>query len=160
MQYALAAVITRARKTTGRPVTPVHIAFRQPAPRRHDAFTALFGTHNVDFGAPADSITLNVTDLTFSQSTADPTLAAILRRYAEALPPPSTRATTWTDHVQQILRTLLQTGDASLQAAAQRLSTSPRTSSAASTKPAPPGRTSSTVSATPCSSRSAPPANR
>ncbi|NUR88454.1 MAG: AraC family transcriptional regulator [Nonomuraea sp.] len=125
MQFGLVGVFTRARRVTGQPVSPVRVAFRQRAPRRADALYDVFRTSAVDFGAPADTVTLRKADMALPLLGADPVLAAILRRYAETLPDPPT-ITTWLDRFRQAVLDCLEPGP-SLTAVAARLATSPRT---------------------------------
>jgi hypothetical protein len=110
---------------TGQPVPAVRVAFRQPAPRCHDAFRAVFGTDEVDFAAPANSVTLRKADMDLPLLGADPTLASILRRHAESLPP-APSVTTWLDQFRQVLAESLNPAP-SLAGVAARLAISPRT---------------------------------
>lgn len=125
-QFALAAVVTRARNATGRNIRPTQIRFRQPAPRHHNQFVEMFGTARLDFGAPTDRITFRATDLKLSMRTADPALAAILRRWVPTLPPPQRLEITWSGHVQQALTVLLDGGGVTIDQAARYLATSRR----------------------------------
>ncbi|MGP4097142.1 AraC family transcriptional regulator ligand-binding domain-containing protein [Nonomuraea sp. KM90] len=125
MQFWIAGAFSRARTATGRPVNPVQVALRQPAPRRHDAFHAFFQTDQVDFGAPADTVTMRKSDLDLPLLGADSLLARILRYQAESLPPLPVR-TTWLDQFRRLLRDSLMTGP-TIAAVAARLATSPRT---------------------------------
>ncbi|MFE3446073.1 AraC family transcriptional regulator ligand-binding domain-containing protein [Nocardia sp. NPDC059180] len=126
MQFALAAVVTRARNATGRDVHPVRIRFRQRAPRRHDRFVEMFGTRRIEFGAPTDQITFRVTDLALPMRTADPVLADILCRYAAMQPPPLRLAVTWSGQVHQVLIALLGDGRVTIDRAARIMATSTR----------------------------------
>ncbi|GGK97103.1 AraC family transcriptional regulator [Nocardia jinanensis] len=125
-QFALAAVVTRARNATGRHVHPIRIRFRQPPPRRHDRFVEMFGTRRVDFGAPTDQITFRASDLMLPLRTADPVLADILRRYTALLPPPPRLEITWTGQVHQALTLLLGDGRVTIDQVARYLATSRR----------------------------------
>jgi AraC-like DNA-binding protein len=125
-QFALAAVVTRARNATGRDVHPVRIRFRQAAPRRHQPFVEMFGTRQVEFGAPTDQITFRAADLTLPLRTADPALAQILAQCAAALPPPQRLETTWAGQVQQALLVLLGDGRVTIERVARYLATSSR----------------------------------
>ncbi|WP_157184650.1 AraC family transcriptional regulator ligand-binding domain-containing protein [Nocardia niigatensis] len=127
VQMALATLVWRMRQTTGRPMDPVRVQFREPAPRRLDAFTEQFGTARLDFGAPIDRITYRSADFELPQITADPLLAAVLRRHAATMPPPPPRATEWPDRVAAVLAEVLDSTDAMLDHVARRLYTSPRT---------------------------------
>ncbi|NEW46301.1 AraC family transcriptional regulator [Nocardia cyriacigeorgica] len=126
MQFALAAVVTRARNATGRDIHPVRVRFRQSAPRRRSGFVELFGTRRIDFGAPTDQITFRTADLALPMRNADPVLAEILRRYAAAQPPPRRLEITWTGQVHQVLLTLLGDGRVTIDRAARYMATSTR----------------------------------
>lgn len=125
-QFALAAVVTRARNATGRDVHPVRIRFRQSAPRRHQPFVEMFGTRHVEFGAPTDQITFRAADLELPLRTADPALAQILARCAAALPPAPRLELTWAGQVQQALLVLLGDGRVTIERVARYLATSSR----------------------------------
>ncbi len=126
-QFSLAAVVTRARHATGRDVHPVRIRFRQPAPRRHDAFVEAFGTRRIDFAAPTDQITFRTRDLATPLRTADPALAAVLHRCARTLPPPRRLDASWSSQVHHALTALLGDGRVTIDRAARYLATSRRT---------------------------------
>ncbi|MEU4313556.1 AraC family transcriptional regulator ligand-binding domain-containing protein [Nocardia sp. NPDC024068] len=125
-QFALAAVVTRARNATGRDVHPVRIRFRQAAPRRYQPFVEMFGTRQVEFGAPTDQITFRTADLELPLATADPALAPILVRCAAALPPPPRLEVTWAGQVHQALKALLGDGRVTIDRVARYLATSSR----------------------------------
>jgi AraC-like DNA-binding protein len=127
MQFALAAIFTRSRIVTGHDVSPVRVTFRQRAPRRHDEFRAVFGTDQIDFDAPADTVTVRSVDLTLALPGADPVLAGILRHHAASLPAPPSCPMTWIDQFRELLPALLNKGPVSLELAANRMATSPRT---------------------------------
>ncbi|MEU7629773.1 AraC family transcriptional regulator ligand-binding domain-containing protein [Nocardia sp. NPDC049220] len=125
-QFALAAVVARARYATGRDVHPVRIRLRQRAPRHRDRFVEVFGTRRVDFDAPTDQITFRTADLALPLRTADPALAEILRRCAESLPPPRRLDFTWSSQVHYALIELLGDGRVTIDRAARYLATSRR----------------------------------
>ncbi|MEU1205684.1 AraC family transcriptional regulator ligand-binding domain-containing protein [Nocardia sp. NPDC005825] len=127
VQMALSSLVSRMRQMTGQPMDPVSIEFRERAPRDLGAFTEQFGTARLEFGAPVDRITYRNTDFERPQITADPMLAAVLRRHAATMPPPPPRATEWPDRVATVLAEVLDGTDALLEHVARRLYTSPRT---------------------------------
>ncbi|WP_369638411.1 AraC family transcriptional regulator ligand-binding domain-containing protein, partial [Nocardia sp. JMUB6875] len=86
VQSGLGFVVSRIRQMTGRGLDPVRMTFEQRAPRRTEAFTDFFGTTDLEFGAARNSVTYRASDLELPQLTADPMLAAVLRRHAAALP--------------------------------------------------------------------------
>ncbi|MFI6476999.1 AraC family transcriptional regulator ligand-binding domain-containing protein [Nonomuraea sp. NPDC050663] len=125
MQFGLAGVFSRARRVTGRPISPVRVAFRQRAPRHQESFRAAFGPGRLEFDAPTDSVTLRKADMRLPFLGADPLLGNILRRYAETLTPPPA-ATSWLDRFRQTTAASLGAGP-SLNGVAARLGVSPRT---------------------------------
>lgn len=127
VQMALTSLVSRMRQITGQPMDPVCVELRERAPRRLDAFTEQFGSARLEFGAPMDRITYRNTDFERPQITADPMLAAVLRRHAATMPPPPPRATEWPDRVATVLVEVLDGTDALLEQVARRLYTSPRT---------------------------------
>ncbi|WP_067824027.1 AraC family transcriptional regulator ligand-binding domain-containing protein [Nocardia inohanensis] len=127
VQSSLGILVSRIRQVTGRPIDPVRMTFQQRAPRSTAAFREHFGTAELDFAAPVNSMTYRLTDFELPQVTADPMLAAVLRRYAAGMPPPPPRATEWPDRVASVLEKALHQGDPALDEVARRLFTSART---------------------------------
>lgn len=127
VQSSLGILVSRIRQVTGRPIDPVRVAFQQRAPRKHDAFREHFGTSALDFGSPVNSMTYRLADFELPQVTADPMLAAVLRRYAATMPPPPPRATEWPDRVAGALGNVLNETEPALDQVARKLFTSPRT---------------------------------
>lgn len=125
LQFCVAALCARARSGTGRPVVPVRVAFAQPAPCSHRAFTETLGARRIDFDAPATTVTFRARDLDLPMPGADRALARILRCYAATVPAP--RPATWLEHVQQLLNEAIAEGCPSLEAVARRLAVSSRT---------------------------------
>ncbi|MCX4092159.1 AraC family transcriptional regulator ligand-binding domain-containing protein [Nocardia sp. alder85J] len=114
MQFALAAIFTRTRLlVVDGPVNPARVAFRQRAPRHHDRLVETFGTTEIEFGAPADTVVFHAADLNLPMRTADSRLAEVLRRFAATLPPP-TRPTTWLDTFVAALTAALDRGPVTL----------------------------------------------
>ncbi|MFI6869036.1 AraC family transcriptional regulator ligand-binding domain-containing protein [Nocardia sp. NPDC050406] len=127
VQSSLGILVSRIRQVTGQPIHPVRMTFQQRAPRRTEAFRAHFGSARLDFGAPVNSMTYRIADFELPQVTADPMLAAVLRRHAASMPPPPPRATEWPDRVAAVLERMLRDGEPALDAVARRLFASPRT---------------------------------
>ncbi|MFE3192568.1 AraC family transcriptional regulator ligand-binding domain-containing protein [Nocardia sp. NPDC059240] len=98
-QASFAFLTARARFGAQAAIVPAAITFRQRAPRHHAPFLEFFGTSTIEFGAAANSLTLRRADLDRPQHSANPGLAAVLRRGARAtvLPEPPARA--WADLV-------------------------------------------------------------
>ncbi|NNH73185.1 AraC family transcriptional regulator [Nocardia uniformis] len=127
VQSSLGILVSRIRQVTGLPVDPVRMTFQQRAPHRSNAFVDHFGSAQLDFEAPVNSMTYRLSDFDLPQVTADPMLAEVLRRYAASMPPPPPRATEWPDRVAAVLEEVLCEGEPSLEAISRRLFTSPRT---------------------------------
>ena len=125
LQFAVAVFCAQASEATGQRVAPAHVSVAAPAPRSHRAFTELLGTSRVDFGAPLTTLTFHTADLELPMRGADPALARILHRYAEALPPAP--PATWREHFQRVLAEAIEHGSPSLEAVARRLAVSVRT---------------------------------
>ncbi|WP_370138204.1 AraC family transcriptional regulator ligand-binding domain-containing protein [Streptacidiphilus sp. EB103A] len=127
IQVGIADVLTRSRWATGQWIRPVEVTLRQRAPRRSAVFTEFLGTTRVVFDADTDSLVLREVDLSLPLRTADPALAAIMRRHVTLMPRVQPQPTTWPDRVQQALAAALADGTASLDTVARRLATSSRT---------------------------------
>ncbi|MDR7169090.1 AraC-like DNA-binding protein [Nocardia kruczakiae] len=125
--WGLVAVLTRARRVVAAPLDPVRVALRQPAPRRLEAFAEVFGSAEVEFGAPVDSMTFRSADMDLPLTTADPVLADVLQPLAAALPPPPPLASAWPERVSRALADAFAEGEVSLEQVARRLAISPRT---------------------------------
>jgi AraC-like DNA-binding protein len=126
MQFALAAIFTRTRLLViDGPVNPVRVAFRQSAPRRHDRLVETFGTTEIDFGAPADTVVFRTADLNLPMRTADSRLSEVLRRFAATLPPPAP-APGWLDGFGTALTAAFDRGPVTLDRIARDLLLSPR----------------------------------
>ncbi len=124
-QFSIAGFCARISAATDRPVVPAHVAFAQPPPRSHRAFTEALGTRRIDFGAPVTAFTLRASDLGRPMPGADPALAAILRRYAATLPRP--QPADWLGRFRQLLAETMGEDTISVNALARRLAVSTRT---------------------------------
>ncbi|GAB2510812.1 AraC family transcriptional regulator ligand-binding domain-containing protein [Nocardia heshunensis] len=127
MQWGTAALLARAKLATGVPISPVRVAFRQPAPRRHASMVESLGTQAIDFDAPVDSLTVRKSDLDLPLHTADPHLATLLQRVAASSATPQPRPTTWIDHLSTVISAALEDNSATLDGVARRLFMSRRT---------------------------------
>lgn len=127
VQAAYASTVARMRYATGASITPTRITLRQQPPQTSTAFRDVFGTRDIEFDAPVDSMTFRIDDLARPLRTADPVLAAILRQHAETLSTPQLDDPSWPERVQAALMAAISEGDASLQTVARRLTVSPRT---------------------------------
>ncbi|WP_327292320.1 AraC family transcriptional regulator ligand-binding domain-containing protein [Streptomyces sp. NBC_01198] len=126
-EFVLAVLTGQLRHGTGRALSPARVSFAHQAPRRTTAHAECFGTARVDFGAPADSITLHRRDLELPMVTADPALAAIIKRSAAAFPPPRRGHAGPLPGLRAAILAQLADGRPSLNSTAHRLAVSPRT---------------------------------
>lgn len=126
-QASFAFLTARARLGARARIAPVAVTLRERAPRHHAPYTEFFGTAAVDFGADADTLTLHRTDLDRRQFTADPGLAAVLRRAATVATLSTPPARAWADLLAAELDSLSTLDTVSIDEMARRLDTSPRT---------------------------------
>ncbi|WP_194814885.1 AraC family transcriptional regulator ligand-binding domain-containing protein [Nocardia sp. XZ_19_385] len=127
LQFGLAGVLHRARRTLATPVAPIRVSLRQSAPPDLERCAEVFGTTALEFDADEDCLTFRTEDMALPLTTADPMLAAVLRPLAEALPPPPALAAGWSQLVAKALEEALSEGEVSLELVAHRLAISPRT---------------------------------
>lgn len=121
MQWGTAALLARTRLATGVALSPVRVAFRQSAPRKHAGMVETLGTDAIEFDAPVDSLTIRKADLELPLRTADPRLAAIIQQVAASAPAPPPAATTWLEHVAGVISAALDDDSATLDGVARRL---------------------------------------
>ncbi|MEW2521201.1 AraC family transcriptional regulator ligand-binding domain-containing protein [Actinacidiphila alni] len=126
-EFALAVVVAQLRHATGSALAPLRVSFTHRPPRGHGGYAAAFGGATVDFGAPADSITLHRSELDRPLVTADPALAAIIARTAGAVRVPRPDAGGAVPGLREAIIAQLPDGRPSLSDAARRLAVSPRT---------------------------------
>lgn len=126
-EFVLAVLVGHLRHDTGRALSPTRVSFAHRAPRRTAGYADCFGGAAVDFGAPADSITLHRGDLALPMATADPVLAAIIQRSAAAFPPPPQGPADPLPGLRAAVLAQLADGRPSLTGTARRLAVSPRT---------------------------------
>ncbi|MEC3952592.1 AraC family transcriptional regulator ligand-binding domain-containing protein [Nocardia sp. CDC153] len=96
-QASFAFLTARVRLAARARIVPVAVTFRQAAPRDHTAFTAFFGTPAIEFGADADTLTLDRTDRERVHHSSDPRLADVLRRGATVASLSTPPARAWVD---------------------------------------------------------------
>jgi AraC-like DNA-binding protein len=126
-EFVLAVLMEQIRHGTGKALSPRRVTFAHPAPPRSTAHADRFGAARVDFAAGVDSITLHRGVLHLPMVTADPALAAIIRRNAAAVPPPRTVPAGPVPGLRSAILAQLAGGCPSLAATAYRLAVSPRT---------------------------------
>jgi AraC-like DNA-binding protein len=132
-QYALAAVLFRARYVAGREIRPLHVALMSNAPARHRELADPFGARRLDFGVGTTAMTLASDDLSLPLPDADARLGAVLRQHAADViaaqasswsvqSPPSP----WADRLRQVIAAQPAGGGLSLPGVAGALALSPR----------------------------------
>jgi AraC-like DNA-binding protein len=126
-EFALAVVTAQLRHATGTALSPLRVSFTHRPPRGHGGYAAAFGDAALDFDAAADSITLRRADLERPLITADPALASIIARTAEAMRVPRPGAAGVVPGLREAIIAQLPDGRPSLSDAARRLAVSPRT---------------------------------
>ncbi|MBD0740395.1 AraC family transcriptional regulator ligand-binding domain-containing protein [Streptomyces sp. CBMA29] len=128
-EFALSVVTSQLRHATGTAFTPLRVSFAHRQPRRgHGGYGEAFGDAPVDFDAEADAITLHRADLERPLVTADPALAAIMRRTARTVRIPRADAEgVAVPGLREAIVAQLRDGRPSLAEAARRLAVSPRT---------------------------------
>ncbi|MEV0399032.1 AraC family transcriptional regulator ligand-binding domain-containing protein [Actinoallomurus sp. NPDC050550] len=125
-EFALGALLRRARDTLGAEISPVHVGFCGDPPPSHRDLVAAFGTPRVDFGQDQTTMTFAPADLEQPLPGADPVLARILRAHADAITAAPGRAPGWRDPLREAIAADLRGRTASLHAVAARLAMSPR----------------------------------
>ncbi len=132
-QYALAAVLFRARYVAGREIRPLHVGLASNAPARHRELADRFGARRLDFGVGTTAMTFASDDLSLPLPDADVRLGEVLRRHAAdviaaqaasgSVPAPPSP---WADRLRQVIAAQLAGGGLSLPGVARALALSPR----------------------------------
>ena len=126
-ELGLSVMVTRVWQLLGRDIAPLRAELTAAAPASHHELAHSLGTHRIDFGAGRSAITFARGDLGLPMPGADPGLAAVLRRHADALIAAPGITPRWIDRFRQVLAVHLAAGDLSLRAVAERLGMSART---------------------------------
>ncbi|SEN84684.1 AraC family transcriptional regulator ligand-binding domain-containing protein [Actinacidiphila rubida] len=126
-EFAMAVVTAQLRHTTGALFCPRRVLFAHRAPTRTAGYRDAFGSAEIAFDAGRDSLTLHRSDLERPLATADPALAAIIRRTAGALSAPCGDRPPAVPGLREVIATQLPDGRPSLADAARSLALSPRT---------------------------------
>ncbi|MFB7721849.1 AraC family transcriptional regulator ligand-binding domain-containing protein [Nocardia sp. NPDC056100] len=126
-EYVLAYYLRRAREATGRPIRPSRVTFGHAAPADHSELAAAFGTENIEFDAPADSMTFTAADATAPLLRPDPTLNQLLRSHADLVLASARPIADPLDAFRAALAESLDRGEVSLDVVARRLLLSRRT---------------------------------
>ncbi|MFD9391233.1 AraC family transcriptional regulator ligand-binding domain-containing protein [Streptomyces sp. NPDC060000] len=125
--FALAMFLTRARAATRRPIVPLRVTLSHRPPHEHRQVVEFFGTRNVEFDAPSNSITFLDDDVRAPLPKAQPGLEKILMRHADLTLATSKPVLQWRDRFRATLIAAFHEDSASLEHVAQRLAMSPRT---------------------------------
>jgi len=101
-ENALANLIVIGRHLTGRPIAPLAVEFRHPAPPYAAEHERIFGCA-VRFAADRDAVLLAVRDLDLPLTNADPGLCSILDRHAQQLLEELPRTASFSARVRELL---------------------------------------------------------
>lgn len=126
-EFALSVLMSQLRYATGAAIPPLRVSFTHRPSRGHGGYAAAFGDAPVDFDAEADGITLHRTDLERPLVTADPALASIILRTAQAVHVPRPDTGGAVPGLRAAIIAQLPDGRPSLAEAARQLAISPRT---------------------------------
>lgn len=123
----VATLLTQVRLLLERNVTPMHVELAAAAPAGHRDLAEILGVPRVDFGAGQSAISFARADVSSPMPGADPRLASVLRRHADALLASPAVTLEWIDRFRRVLAAHLAGHDLSLRTVAERLGMSPRT---------------------------------
>ncbi|WP_143658288.1 AraC family transcriptional regulator [Embleya scabrispora] len=128
-QFAAVLFTRRATEALHRPVAPVRVTFRHRAPTGTgtDALTELLGTRNIDFDAPANTITFLADDAHAPLPHTQPGLHEVLRNHAELVIAAARPVLNWHAVFRIALHAAIHNADLSLATVARRMATTPRT---------------------------------
>ncbi len=126
-QFALAALLRRARSDLGADLSPLRVGFAAAPPRRSRELAAAFGTDRIDFRQDRTTMTFARADLERPLPGADPALARILRAHADSIAAAPPRAPQWRDGFRRLLTEGLADPELSVQSVARRMTMSQRT---------------------------------
>ena len=126
-EISLALVTAQLRHATGTDFALQRVCFAHRAPTRIAGYRTAFGSAAIEFGADRDAFTLHRRDLERPLVTADPALAAIIRRTAAALPAPRETRPVAVPGLREVIAGQLPDGRPSLAEAARQLAVSSRT---------------------------------
>ncbi|MFD5142250.1 helix-turn-helix domain-containing protein [Streptomyces sp. NPDC058401] len=125
--YALGLYRRRLGEAAQRHLVPLHVSLAATAPPRHDALAELYGTRNIEFEAPASSITFRTAELNSPTPHAQPGLSAVLRRHAEQNLASAIPLHDWTALFRTALASAHDEGAPTLSSVARRMTISART---------------------------------
>ena len=125
-QFALATQLMRAQDMLGRPIRPLHVGLTSAAPARPRDLAEGFGTHRLDFGAEASTVTVGPADLVAPLLGADPRLRAVLLEHTERITGAQTAEPAWSDRLRPVVQARLAGDQLSLPRAARLLAVSSR----------------------------------
>ncbi|MDI1447050.1 AraC family transcriptional regulator [Polyangium sp. 6x1] len=128
VEAGIGAIVVILRRFTGVDIKATRVSFPHAAPADPAPHVALFGTTDLRFEAPFVELVLPASVLDLRHQSADPGLAAYLRRQADALVEQVAREDDIVEAVRQSLREALDgAAEASLGSAARRLGVTSRT---------------------------------
>jgi AraC-like DNA-binding protein len=126
VELGLSVGLTRIRQLLRQDIVPLHVELAA-APAGHRDLAGALGARRVDLGAGRSAVSFARADLSVPMPGADPGLAALLRRHADALIAAPGITPRWIDRFRQVLAARLAAGELSLGVTAAQLGMSPRT---------------------------------
>lgn len=127
-EYTLALLLHNARGATQEVLVPISVELGHPAPPNIKPLVEFFGTPNIRFGAPFNSMHFSAHTVGLKVHGGDPALREFLERRAiEALAARPSLAAPLTERVRQKVRELLSNGDATIERVAYAMKLSART---------------------------------
>lgn len=125
-EFCLSLFLHISRRTLGRPIVPVSVAFATAPHPGRDLVCEALGTREIEWGTERTALVLAHRDVASPLPSADPTLARILCAHAATIGAPrSDRG--WLDEFRVLLAAELPTASRSLATMSRRVAMSPRT---------------------------------
>ncbi|MGW6966404.1 AraC family transcriptional regulator ligand-binding domain-containing protein [Streptomyces zaomyceticus] len=125
--FALSLFLTRARAATDLHISPSRVTITHQAPPQVRQMARFFGTDQIHFDAPYNSISFREDDVRKPLPKSQPGMDRILAHHAKMLLASSHSVLEWHDHFRIVLTNAFQQETATLENVAACLSVSPRT---------------------------------
>jgi AraC-like DNA-binding protein len=123
IDLGLAIIYRVVQSLCGEHWRPVEVHFRYPAPRNSDRHQDFFGCPLV-FNSEIDAVLLSDRDMDQQIASAHPLIASYLRKRVEAI---DTRPGSWDEKVDEVVRSLLDSGNCTVERVAEHFSCTRRT---------------------------------
>lgn len=123
IDLGLATIYRVVRVLCGDHGRPVEIHFRYPAPQNRERHQDFFGCPLV-FNSEVDAVLLSARDMDRRIASSHPLMASYLRKRVEEI---DTRPGSWDEKVDEVVRSLLQSGNCTVERVAEHFSCTRRT---------------------------------